>query len=162
MSIDEIDASIRRQVQTELNDIRRDHGVKLLMAVESGSRAWGFPSPDSDYDVRFFYLRPLEDYLALSPKRDVVELPIAADLDINGWDIRKALRLIMNHNAVASEWLDSPIRYVDDDAIVGGLRELVDRHFDPRGYALHYASLGRNNVQRWDASGKTISAKRYF
>lgn len=132
------------------------------MAIESGSRAWGFPSPDSDYDVRFIYVRPANDYVTLRPPRDVVERPIVDDFDINGWDIGKALGLLLKHNAVVTEWLDSPIRYVPDDDVVLRIGELSDRYFNPRGYAMHYASLGRNNVERWPDSADTIPAKRYF
>jgi hypothetical protein len=94
---------MRAEIETRLARAAREDGVRLLMAVESGSRAWGFPSPDSDYDVRFLYVRPRRDYLALSPVRDVVERPIVDEIDLNGWDIRKALGLLLKHNAVLSE-----------------------------------------------------------
>jgi predicted nucleotidyltransferase len=158
----EIDPHIRQDVDRRLAQIAEDEGVKFLLAVESGSRAWGFPSPDSDYDVRFIYVRPWRDYMTLRPLRDVIEQPIVDELDVNGWDIRKALGLLLKHNAVVAEWINSPIRYLPDHEAVSRLGEIADRYFDPRGYALHYASLGRNNLNRWDLDAETISAKRYF
>lgn len=64
---------MRERIIELLHSIEAEHGVKVLYACESGSRAWGFASPDSDYDVRFVYVRPLEDYLSLVPVRDVIE-----------------------------------------------------------------------------------------
>lgn len=157
-----IEPSARNEIETRLAKIANEDGIKYLMAVESGSRAWGFPSPDSDYDVRFIYVRPWRDYVTLRPLRDVVERPIVDDFDVNGWDIRKALGLLLKHNAVVAEWLNSPIRYLPDDNMVPQLAALVDRYFDPRGYALHYASLGMNNVNRWQGNAETVSAKKYF
>lgn len=152
----------RAEIERRLHAIAAEEGIRILMAVESGSRAWGFPSPDSDYDARFIYVRPLRDYLRLSPRRDVVERPIVDLFDVNGWDIDKTLGLLLNHNAVVAEWINSPIRYQPDDPVIGRLAELADRNFNPRGYARHYASLGRNNVARWKEDAETLSVKRYF
>ncbi|OYW44206.1 MAG: hypothetical protein B7Z08_00700 [Sphingomonadales bacterium 32-68-7] len=160
--MDVISSEARAEIERRLATIAREDGIRFLMAIESGSRAWGFPSPDSDYDVRFIYARRPRDYVTLRPARDVVERPIVDDYDINGWDITKTLGLLLKHNAVVAEWLDSPIRYVAENPAVQGLRELADRFFDPRGYALHYASLGENNVARWQQSDRAIPAKRYF
>ena len=162
MMIEEIDSKIRREIEARLARIKSADGIEFLLAIESGSRAWGFPSPDSDYDVRFIYLRPPKDYLSLRPVRDVIERPIVDDLDVNGWDIRKALGLLLKHNAVVAEWINSPIRYVPDHPAIGRLADLADTYFNPNGYALHYASLGQNNVDRWDANADVIPAKRYF
>ena len=93
--------------------------VEILLAVESGSRAWGFSWRDSDYDVRFLYIRPIETYLAVVAPRDVIERPVDATLDINGWDLRKALQLMLRSNAVLLEWLTSPVRYRDWDQANG-------------------------------------------
>lgn len=158
----EIAPEARAEIERRLQRIAEDEGIRILMAVESGSRAWGFPSPDSDYDARFIYVRPARDYLRLAPPRDVVERPIVDLFDVNGWDISKTLALLLNHNAVVAEWINSPIRYQPDDPVIARLADLADRHFNPRGYARHYASLGRNNVQRWDESAATLSVKRYF
>lgn len=160
--MDVIEPAARREIETRLSRVLEEEGIHYLMAVESGSRAWGFPSPDSDYDVRFIYVRPPQDYVTLRSLRDVVERPIVDDFDVNGWDIRKTLGLLLNHNAVVAEWLDSPIRYVPDDPFVAELAALADKHFNPAGYARHYASLGRNNVARWSASAEKLAVKRYF
>lgn len=153
---------VRADIEARLARVASDDGLRLLMAVESGSRAWGFPSPDSDYDVRFLYIRPRREYLALKPVRDVVERPIVDEIDLNGWDIRKALGLMLKHNAVLSEWIESPIRYIADDPVVEKLADLASRHFNPRGYALHYASLGKGTVERWLGPDGEIPVKRYF
>lgn len=152
----------RAEIERRLHAIAEEEGIRILMAVESGSRAWGFPSPDSDYDARFIYVRPVRDYLRLTPVRDVVERPIVDLFDVNGWDIDKTLALLLNHNAVVAEWINSPIRYQPDDPVIARLAELADRHFNPRGYARHYASLAQNNVARWDETAGTLSVKRYF
>ena len=100
---------MKEQIIARLRELEEKENIKILLAVESGSRAWGFESPDSDYDVRFIYVRNKDDYLCLEEPRDVIELPIEGDLDINGWDLRKALRLLYKCNPTLSEWLKSPI-----------------------------------------------------
>jgi hypothetical protein len=90
-------------IDARLEAIRRKHGVTIPLAIESGSRAWGFPSPDSDYDCRFVFIRPIEHYLTPWPDRDVIETPIEGDLDANGWDLGKALTLMLKGNAVIIE-----------------------------------------------------------
>lgn len=99
----------RTTVRARLDDIARDEKVTILLAIESGSRAWGFHSVDSDYDVRFIYCRPVDGHLRVFPGRDVIERPISDELDLSGWALRKTLGLILGSNAVALEWLQSPI-----------------------------------------------------
>ena len=89
---------MRQAIDGALEAIEAEDNVRILFAIESGSRAWGFPSPDSDYDVRFVYARPLDWYLSLEPGRDVIERPINDDLDIGGWDLQKALKLMLKPN----------------------------------------------------------------
>ena len=100
---------MREKIELELERIEKENDVKILFAVESGSRAWGFPSKDSDYDVRFVYIHPVEWYLSIHDKRDVIEYPISDDLDISGWDIKKALQLFAKSNPALLEWIRSPI-----------------------------------------------------
>ena len=102
---------MKEKIQEQLRRIEEAENIKILLAVESGSRAWGFASPDSDYDVRFIYIRRLEDYLRLDAIRDVIELPIDDVLDINGWDLQKTLRLLHKSNPTLFEWFSSPIVY---------------------------------------------------
>jgi len=157
-----IPPAVRREVEARLARIEAADGVRLLMAVESGSRAWGFPSPDSDYDVRFVYLRPRDWYLSLTPGRDVIEAPIEDEIDLNGWDLRKLLGLLLKSNAVVSEWIDSPIRYRPDHPAVARLAALADAALDPRALAHHYASIGGNNAARWLAGDEAVAVKKYF
>jgi predicted nucleotidyltransferase len=154
--------AVRQEIDRRLDRLAGEEGVRLLLAIESGSRAWGFPSPDSDYDVRFLYVRPRRDYLALSPVRDVIERPIVDEIDLNGWDIRKALGLMLRNNSVLSEWIESPIQYRDADSAIARMAELIDRHFDPNGFALHYAKLGRTAIARWLSEAGEVAVKRYF
>lgn len=102
---------ITKVITEKLNEIEEKENVKILHAVESGSRAWGFASPDSDYDVRFIYVRKKEDYLTLCEKSDVIEWQLDETLDINGWDLKKALQLFHKSNATLFEWSNSPIVY---------------------------------------------------
>lgn len=159
---DAIAPAIRNDIESRLAAVEAKEGVRLLLTVESGSRAWGFPSPDSDYDVRFIYVRPRDWYLSLTPGRDVIEAPIVDDTDLSGWDIRKALGLLLKSNAVVSEWIASPIRYRPDDEIVGDLAALADSVIDARSMAYHYASLGRNAADRWLDGDGAVPVKKYF
>ncbi|MEV5032739.1 nucleotidyltransferase domain-containing protein [Sphingobium sp. LMC3-1-1.1] len=154
--------AVRREIETRLTAIEEAHDVRILLAVESGSRAWGFPSPDSDYDVRFIYVRPRAWYLSLKPGRDVIETPIEDDIDLNGWDIRKALGLLLKSNAVVSEWIESPIRYRPVHSAVAPLAALADQLLDAPGLAHHYANLGRNAAERWLEDHGDVPVKRYF
>jgi hypothetical protein len=139
----EMDAATVAEIDGRLDVVEREHHVRIAFAIESGSRAWGFPSPDSDYDCRFVYVRPLEDHLRLFPKRDVIETPLTPQLDVNGWDLAKALKLLLNGNAVIIEWLTSPIVY----RAVAGFREemlaLAGRIADREKVAIHYLHLAR-------------------
>ena len=145
-------------ILSELKDIESREHVRILFAVESGSRAWGFASPDSDFDVRFVYAHPRDWYLSLTPGRDVIELPLDGDDDINGWDIRKALGLALKPNPVFLEWLSSPIQYIWDDDICHKLQSFA-RHI-ARGSACRHHYMRMANLQRGD--GETIKLKKYF
>lgn len=92
--------SVRQEIMQRLHNVEKQHNVRILMAIESGSRAWGFASPNSDYDIRFIYVHEKDWYVAVDfeEKRDVIEYPIVDEIDLNGWDIRKALRLFWKSN----------------------------------------------------------------
>lgn len=156
-----IPAAVRREIETRLLAIEAEEGVRVLMVVESGSRAWGFPSPDSDYDIRFIYVRPRDWYLSLMPGRDVIERPIVDEIDLNGWDIRKAFGLLKS-NAVVSEWIESPIRYRPDDPFVARFTALTDAMLDAHALAHHYARLGRTAADRWLDGDGDVAVKKYF
>ena len=153
---------MRETILARLEGVERDEDVRILFAVESGSRAWGFPSPDSDYDARFVYARPADWYLSLRPGRDVIELPIEGLLDINGWDIRKALGLLLKPNPVLLEWLSSPLRYIWNAPVCERLIDFSKRVSHGPACLHHYLHLG---TRQWDAhiEGKEqVNLKKYF
>jgi predicted nucleotidyltransferase len=137
---------MRTRIQFELDRIERENSVRILLAIESGSRAWGFPSQDSDYDVRFLYLRARDDYLSVVERRDVIERPLDAVLDINGWDIRKALRLMTGSNGVLVEWLTSPLRYRAVDAAAAALLQAAYDTAHLPSMAYHYDRQARRSL----------------
>lgn len=139
-----MDAEIVAGIDARLDEAERTHRVKILLAIESGSRAWGFPSPDSDYDCRFVFVRTPQDYVTLFPKRDVIETPLTEVFDVNGWDIAKALKLMLAGNAVIIEWLTSPIVYRGDARFKDSFLELAGAAADRDRIAQHYLHLGRN------------------
>ena len=142
-----IDPAMREQVMANLAAIEAQHQVHIVFACESGSRGWGFASPDSDYDVRFIYVNRLPWYLTVESGRDVIEQPISGDLDINGWDLRKALQLLRQSNPTLLEWLRSPIVYREDAQAGPRLRKLAEEGFSAvRGYH-HYVSMAKKNFR---------------
>jgi predicted nucleotidyltransferase len=138
---DTIDPAARMRIDERLDELARRERLAVPLAVESGSRAWGFPSPDSDFDCRFIYVRPIVDHLSAWPKRDVIELPIESDLDINGWDLLKAVRLLAKGNAVVIEWLMSPITYRSDETFRSDFIALAGQIVDRNAVAHHYRRL---------------------
>jgi len=156
-----IEPEIAERIMAELSAIELEQGVKVLLAVESGSRAWGFPSKNSDYDVRFIYLRSPTDYLTVVPRRDVIERPVDAVLDVNGWDIRKALRLFLRSNAVLQEWISSPVRYIDCPPFSGQLRELIEEGADLNAFEYHYDHLARRSFDEITVSDDSVRLKTY-
>ena len=135
------------QIQDKLHQLAQQEPLTFLLAVESGSRAWGFASSDSDYDVRTIYLRPLEHYLCIDEQRDTFEFIESHWLDIGGWDIRKALRLLRKSNAVLLEWLRSPIIYRQDDPFVRELNALLPQYAQAAPLLHHYRSIAGNVLQ---------------
>ena len=154
-----IDPVFRDRALAALAAIEQEDNVRIVLALESGSRAWGFPSRDSDYDVRFIFIRPLTDYLRISPLRDVIERPIDAELDLGGWDLRKSLGLMVRSNAVIFEWLASPLVYRCDPAIVTMLKALVPAAVHLPALAYHYDRLARG---AWSEGDADIRLKSYF
>lgn len=144
----------------KLHEIEEKEHVKILLAVESGSRAWGFASPDSDYDVRFLYVRTREDYLQLDPLRDVIEQPINDLLDINGWDLQKALRLMYKSNPTLFEWLKSPIIYMETE-FADEMRRVMSDYFSVRHSLYHYISMAEGNYKKYLRT-EMVKAKKYF
>lgn len=138
-----VDAAWSR-ILAQLAQIEQDYRITILYACESGSRAWGFASQDSDFDVRFIFTRPLMEYLRLRPAKDAFDLHAPGELDLGGWDIRKACELMRKSNAPLLEWLDSPIIYRADEVVSHELIQLRTVYFDARKAAYHYLSLAAN------------------
>ena len=147
-------------IQKELAQIEQTQNVRILLAVESGSRAWGFASPDSDYDVRFIYVRPKDAYLRLQKHRDVIELPINDALDINGWDLTKTLRLLHKSNPTLFEWGASPIVYLETD-FAARFKSVMGRYFSSKRGLYHYIHMAAGNYREY-IKGDMIKAKKYF
>lgn len=144
-----------------LSCIEQEHNVRILYAVESGSRAWGFASKDSDYDVRFIYLHPVEWYLSIRKRRDVIECPISGDLDISGWDLPKSLGLFRKSNPPLLEWLGSPQVYLDRHGLAERLKELMPVYYSPKRCMLHYLHMARGNFREY-LKGEMVRIKKYF
>jgi len=132
---------VRAAILDNLARIESEHEVQILFACESGSRAWGFASPDSDYDVRFIYVHSRDWYLSLERGRDVVEVPISGELDIAGWDLRKALGLMRAGNATLGEWMDSPIVYREAQGFRSAFLELSRVTYRRDRLYEHYRAL---------------------
>lgn len=147
-------------IREKLKEIEQREGCRILLAVESGSRAWGFASPDSDYDVRFIYVRPNESYLRLNRVRDVIEIPINEVLDINGWDVDKVLKLLHKSNPTVFEWLSSPIIYQTSD-FADQLKLIMRKYFSPRSAVWHYLHMAEGNYREF-LRGDMVKAKKYF
>lgn len=161
LSAHPVSEEMRATVLENLARLEQQHQVTVLFACESGSRGWGFASPDSDYDVRFVYVHRLPWYLTVEPGRDVIEQPISGNLDINGWDLRKTLQLLRESNPTLLEWLRSPIVYRQAAPWAQRLRVLAEEGFSPvRGYH-HYVSMARKNL-REHLYGEVVRYKKYL
>ncbi len=148
------------KIQEKLTEIEQHEHVKILLAVESGSRAWGFASPDSDYDVRFIYVRPQQEYLKLNETKDVIEWQLDDVLDINGWDLKKALVQFRKGNATLFEWSNSPVVYYkakEWDAIYATAKN----YFSCKASIYHYYSTAKNTFINY-LQGDLVKYKKYF
>ncbi len=150
------------RIDARLQAIQHEHNLAIPLAIESGSRAWGFPSPDSDYDCRFIFVRRVDDYLSLFPQRDVIETPLEGELDVNGWDLVKALKLLLKGNAVVIEWLTSPILYSADRWFRDEMQALAGRLADRQLVARHYLHLGERQRRSYFADSKQVPLKKVF
>lgn len=158
-----IEPAIRTHIDAKLAAVAAEHGVRIVYAAESGSRAWGFASPDSDYDVRFIYVHPRDWYVRLAEGRDVIEKGIDDRLiDLNGWDIRKALRLMLRSNPTFYEWLVSPIVYGDDGTFRPVAKALFEAHASRRAVAYHYWSIARGQWRSEIEREAAPRLKKYF
>ena len=145
---------------SELQKIEQQYGVRILHAVESGSRAWGFASPDSDYDVRFVYVRPAADYLRLDEPRDVIEWKLDEVLDINGWDLRKAMKQFARGNATLYEWSYSPVVYLTTPEWEI-IRNTAKEYFSEKAAVYHYYGTAMTTYSGY-LTREQIRYKKYF
>ena len=152
---------MKQKIISRLQEIEEKERVRILYACESGSRAWGFPSSDSDYDVRFLYLPPVERYLSIEKERDVIEYAISEQLDINGWDLQKALLLLRKSNPPLLEWLGSPIIYVENYSIAAQMRALASQYYSATACAYHYLHMAKGNYRDY-LKGERVWLKKYF
>ena len=154
-------AAMRARVLDELKKLELEHDVTVLYACESGSRAWGFASPDSDYDVRFVYVHQPDWYLRVEEPRDVLERPLTDELDLSGWELRKTLRLLRKSNPTLLEWLDSPLVYRSESAAAEGLRQLAEDFYSPAAARAHYLSMAKKNFRGY-LQGEEVRYKKYL
>lgn len=151
---------IRKDIQQKLLDIEKKETVKILHAVESGSRAWGGASPDSDYDVRFIYIRRKEDYLKLNESKDVIDWQLDEVLDINGWDLKKVLKQFYRGNATLFEWSNSPIVYKTTEL----WKQIYDEAkgcFSIKAAAYHYYGTAKSTYMKY-LQDESVKYKKYF
>lgn len=158
-----IEPSIRDEILRRLRAAEAEHDVRILYACESGSRAWGFASPDSDYDVRFIYARPRDWYLSfdVETRRDVIEYPIVDEIDCSGWDVRKAMYLFTRTNGALLEWLVSPIRYIEEGPLRERLAALAPGTVNHIALCYHYSHMARGNAREYLLKDK-VRLKKYF
>ena len=154
---------IRLEIMHRLAHTEREEDVRIILAIESGSRAWGFASPNSDFDVRFIYVRSPDWYLAvdLEERRDVIEYGITDDIDLNGWDIRKALRLFWKSNPTFVEWIQSPITYIESGGFATGARDLLPSVYSQESGIYHYRSMAKTNYRGY-LRADSVPLKKYF
>lgn len=149
------------QIKQELSRIESQYDVKIILAIESGSRAWGFHSPNSDYDVRFIYTHPQNHYLSIEKHRDVIEEMLPNDLDISGWDLPKALNLLAKSNPPLLEWFHSPIVYQSRPTQLQPLKNLLKTYFSLTTCQYHYINMATTNLTKATV-GDQIILKKYL
>lgn len=150
-----------KEIQRQLSQIEEDRDILILYAIESGSRAWGFESADSDYDVRFIYINTKQWYLSIEKQDSHIELPIEEDLDFSGWDIQKTLLLLQKSNPSLIEWLQSPIVYKSKPEFAEKLRSVSNEYFSPKPLLFHYLSMAKNTYKSYLLK-PTVTSKKYL
>ena len=151
----------REIIQARLKEVEQDLRIRILYACESGSRAWGFESQDSDYDIRFLYVRNVEDYITVEAPRDVIEIPVDEIWDMNGWDLAKALKLLVKGNSNLLEWLHSPIQYIENPQLCQTLLELAKSNLSFKKLFYNYQGMARNNYREY-LKGEEVWIKKYL
>ena len=152
---------MREKISLKLKEIEKREGIEIFYAAESGSRAWGFAAKDSDYDVRFLYLRPRDWYLKIKPGKDTIEILAEGQLDISGWDLKKAFLLFANSNPPLYEWLVSPVVYEEEGTLAQELRSLAFKSYSLWSCLYHYLHIAQNNYRNY-LLGDEVKIKKYF
>lgn len=152
---------MKEQIEKELHDLEALLDIKILYAVESGSRAWGFASMNSDWDVRFVYIHRKDWYLRIDDGADNVEKILPNDIDLAGWEIRKALKLFRKSNPPLLEWLQSPLIYREDNPFAVRLRQQMEFYFNPRSCLHHYLHMAEGNYRTY-LQKDVVRVKKYF
>jgi predicted nucleotidyltransferase len=152
---------MKTTISNELKKLENEYSIEILYACESGSRAWGFSSIDSDYDVRFIYKHNLNWYLTVNTQKDIIEKPITNLLDIGGWDIKKTLTLLKKSNAVVWEWLQSPIVYENKNNFKDEIWKVSKEYYSLKSACYNYLALGKNILKQIENENK-IKLKKYF
>ena len=160
MKYKDFEGEIEDLVRLKLDEIEEKEHVRILHAVESGSRAWGFASPDSDYDVRFIYVKKKEDYLRLETTRDTIDWDLDETLDINGWDIKKVLQHFHKSNATIFEWANSPIVYKTTDEWKK-IYEVGKQYFSCKSSMYHYYGTAQKTYNEY-LNADSVKYKKYF
>ena len=151
---------MKAKILEKLKEIENEHKIKILYACESGSRAWGFESPDSDFDIRFIYVNKLDYYLSIENKRDTIEV-VDGELDFVGWDLKKALYLLRKSNPSLIEWLNSPIVYLKDEEFFNRFSDLMKKAFNIKALMYHYLHMAKTNYREY-LKGDLVKIKKYF
>ena len=149
------------EIKNELHRLEAQHDIKILYAVESGSRAWGFASVDSDWDVRYIYIHKLDWYLKIDEQKDSQEEILPNDIDLSGWELKKALRLFRKSNPPLLEWLSSPMVYMEQFSTADKLRDLMTKFFNPKSCLYHYLHMAVGNYKDY-LQRDMVRSKRYF
>ena len=152
---------MKEEIIKELTRLEHQHNIKILYAVESGSRAWGFASTDSDWDVRYIYIHNLDWYLNIDNKKDSQEEILPNDIDLAGWELKKALRLFRKSNPPMLEWLKSPIVYLQQFSTAEQLIKLSKEYFSPKSCIHHYLHMAEGNFKEF-LQKDIVRAKKYF
>ncbi|GEN77958.1 nucleotidyltransferase domain-containing protein [Chryseobacterium hagamense] len=148
------------KILEKLKEIEERRGIEVLLAVESGSRAWGFASPDSDYDIRFIYRHEKDWYLSPWDKDETVEFMTEDDLDGSGWDLRKTFHLLLKSNAALLSWFYSPVVYVKNERFYDLFKPLADECFSQAAVFYHYLSMSKKYLEA--CRGDEVKLKSYF
>lgn len=161
MKYKDYEGPVKELVLMKIKEIEEKENVRVLHAVESGSRAWGFASPDSDYDVRFIYLRNMDDYLSLHDIKDFINWELNEVLDINGWDLKKALQHFHKSNATLFEWANSPVVYYSTDEWKGLYENTAKQYFSVKAALYHYYGTANKNYNEY-LLDDMVKYKKYF